>query len=262
LHVAKMHGAGNDFVVVTGEPPADDRALVRALADRRLGIGADGVLFLEPVEGFDFRMHFYNCDGERAGLCLNGARCAAFRAVQLGWAGPGVRMRTEYTVVDAEVEASGDRATVRLNLPLPDADARSVQLPEGSPATSGFAVHTGDPHLVVRTAVEGAFEERARPLRWWTGPDPAGSNVHFVEEEGDEWIIRSFERGIEGETLACGSGCVSALLALRGREEGSRAVLRTRTGDRIEVGVAGGQLAMTGPAVCVFTTDWSGDGSA
>jgi diaminopimelate epimerase len=103
------------------------------------------------------------------------------------------------------------------------------------------------------------FEERARPLRWWTGPDPAGSNVHFVDSAGDEWQIRSFERGIEGETLACGSGCVSALLALRGSDDGDRAALRTRTGDVIEVSVEGSDLLLDGPAVCVFTTEWSGD---
>lgn len=254
-----MHGAGNDFVVVAGAPPEDDASLVRALADRRFGIGADGVLFLERLEGeLDFRMHFYNCDGGRAGLCLNGARCAALRSVQLGWCTQRVRMQTEYTMVDAEVY--GDR--VRLRLPLPDAMARRVELPGGSPAPEAWALDTGDPHLVVATGDLDGFEERARPLRWWTDPDPAGSNVHFVRDDGDEWTIRSFERGIEGETLACGSGCVSALLALRGCEDGAAACLRTRSGDLIRVGVSGEQLTLEGPAVCVFTTDWARDGSA
>jgi diaminopimelate epimerase len=263
VQVAKMHGAGNDFVVVAASPPTEDAAFVRAIADRRRGIGADGVLFLERAgDDVDFRMHFYNCDGGRAGLCLNGARCAALRAVQLGWSERRVRMRTEYTVVDAEVDRDGDVARIRLSLPLPDGEARRVDLPEGSPTATGWAVDTGDPHLVLETAELEHFEERARPLRWWIGPDPAGSNVHFVHDAGEEWVIRSFERGIEGETLACGSGCVSALVALRGRASGSRARLRTRTGDRIEVGVDGERLTLEGPAVCVFTTDWTGDGSA
>jgi diaminopimelate epimerase len=263
LLVAKMHGAGNDFVVVPDAPPASgrDAVLVRALADRRRGVGADGVLFLERCDepGIAFRMHFYNCDGGRAGLCLNGARCAALRSVQLGWSGPELSLLTEYTTVQAKVD--GDR--VRLSLPLPHREVREVDLPEGSPATRGWAVHTGDPHLVLELDdVEAdSFEARARPLRWWTGPDPAGSNVHFVDRTGEDWQIRSFERGIEGETLACGSGCVSALLAFRGAEPGSRAALRTRTGAVIEVCVDGPNLVLEGPAVCVFTTDWFRDGS-
>lgn len=256
-----MHGAGNDFVVVASAPPGGgaDAELVRRLADRRRGIGADGVLFLEHTPGSDttFRMHFYNCDGGRAGLCLNGSRCAALRAVQLGWAQDRLVIRTEYLRVEARVDVPGGR--VRLELPLPASSAREVTLPGGSPAPTGWAVDTGDPHLVVETATGSDFEERARVLRWWRGPDPAGSNVHFVDRSGTEWAIRSFERGIEAETQACGSGCVSALLALGGSEEGSDAVLRTGGGDRIEVGVREGRLHLEGPAVCVFTTDWSGD---
>ena len=257
-----MHGAGNDFVVVAMAPPAPgtDGVLVRELADRRRGIGADGVLFLERIDDASatFRMHFYNCDGGRAGLCLNGSRCAALRAVQLGWAEERVVIRTEHTELEARVEES----TVRLRLPLPEAEARRVELPGGSVESSGWSIDIGDPHLVVETTgvSELAFENLARPLRGWDGPDPAGSNVHFVERPGPTWIIRSFERGIEGETLACGSGCVSSLLALSGREEGSAAHMQTRSGDRISVAVRGGQLELDGPAVCVFTTDWTGDG--
>ena len=259
-----MHGAGNDFVVVATAPPAarTDGELVRRLADRRRGIGADGVLFLEQLDddSATFRMHFYNCDGGRAGLCLNGARCAALRAVQLGWADELVRIRTEYTELEAHVETSTSR--VRLRLPLPEAEARRVDLPAGSIQPSGWAIDIGDPHLVVETTgvAELGFEDLARPLRWWNAPDPAGSNVHFVERSESGWIIRSFERGIEGETLACGSGCLSTLLSLVGREEGATADLQTRTRDTISVAVRGGQLELAGPAACVFTTDWTGDG--
>lgn len=258
-----MHGAGNDFVVVASAPPPPgaDAELVQRLADRRRGIGADGVLFLERLDDGDaaLRMHFYNCDGGRAGLCLNGSRCAALRAVQLGWAGTEHVIRTEYTRVEARVDPRSGR--VRLRLPRPEAEARPVRLPSGSAAAAGWAVHTGDPHLVVEVDPEASFEERARPLRWWTGPDAAGSNVHFVQRGPGEWVIRSFERGIEAETLACGSGCVSALLALGGGEEGSSARLRTRSGDRIDVAVRGGALELEGPAVCVFTTEWPDDDS-
>ena len=215
-----MHGAGNDFVVVATAPPAPEAVgeLVRALADRRRGIGADGVLFLERLDegSATFRMHFHNCDGGRAGLCLNGSRCAALRAVQLGWATELVSIRTEHVVIEARVETSS--STVRLRLPVPEGRAREVDLPAGSVESSGWIINIGDPHLVVETSdVAGAgFEDLARPLRWWDEPDPAGSNVHFVDRSGPAWIIRGFGRGVEGGTLACGSGCVSSLLALAG----------------------------------------------
>ena len=261
-----MHGAGNDFVVVASAPPdaGPDSVLVRQLADRHLGIGADGVLFLERLDdgSATLRMHFYNCDGTRVGLCLNGARCVALRAIQLGWADELVRIRTEYTEIEAMVDVSAIGARVQLRLPLPDGATRQLALPDGSVEASGWAIDIGDPHLIIETTgvAESAFEDLARPLRWWTGPDAAGSNVHFVERADPAWIIRSFERGIEGETLACGSGCVSTLLSLSGREDGAAAELQTRTGDRISVAVRDGELELVGSAVCVFTTDWTGDG--
>jgi diaminopimelate epimerase len=259
-----MHGAGNDFVVVPEAPPPPERAaeLVRRLADRRLGIGADGVLFLERLDHDPtLRMHFYNCDGGRAGLCLNGARCVALRAKQLGWSGPAVRIRTDFSAIEAEVASEGRCSEVRLVVDLPGAAAESIELPSGATARRGWAVHTGDPHLVVESSgvAEMDLEAEARPLRWWTGPDPDGSNVHFVERLADRWLIRSFERGIEGETLACGSGCVSAWLALRS-DAGSKIELQTRTGARIRVGATDGRLELSGPAELVFETDWMGDG--
>jgi diaminopimelate epimerase len=259
-----MHGAGNDFVVVPGTPPQGERAadLVRRMADRRLGIGADGVLFLERLDDdAALRMHFYNCDGGRAGLCLNGARCVALRARQLGWSGASLRIRTEYSVLEAEVATEGRSSQVQLVLDLPGAEAEIIDLPDGSTARRGWAVHTGDPHLVVESVgvAEMDLDASATPLRWWTGPDPDGSNVHFVERLADRWLIRSFERGIEGETLACGSGCVSAWLALR-PDAHSGIELETRTGARIHVGTAGGRLELSGPAALVFETDWMGDG--
>jgi len=287
--IAKMHGAGNDFVVVEGTPPAGGRdvELVRQLADRRRGIGADGVLFLERLNdkldkldkldksdtldtldksdvSADLRMHFYNSDGGRAGLCLNGARCAALRALQLGWSTGEMRIQTEYSLLHASVQTADDTARVRLLLPVPEAAPRQLKLPDQTVATHGWAVHTGDPHLVVETAAGTMddFEAQARPLRWWTGPDDAGSNVHFVHRAGDHWTIRSFERGIEGETEACGSGCVAALLALADTAEPREAHLRTHSGDMIEVTLSDDVLALEGPAVCVFTTNWNGDGAS
>jgi diaminopimelate epimerase len=271
LALAKMHGAGNDFVVVGGAPPATEHvaALVRALADRRRGIGADGVLFLERGDAEDppeVRMHFFNSDGSRAGLCLNGSRCVAFRAVQLGWAREELVIVTDHQRLRARVRTSADsqRAYVILGLAPPRPVARAVRLPEDSAASLGVrdatVVDTGDPHLVVEvdaaTAARGDFAELARPLRHWNGTSPAGANVHFVHRAAQTWTIRSFERGVEDETLSCGSGCVSAVCALSAIDDREVHHLLTRSGDVLVIRPGAQSWTLEGPAELSFETRW------
>jgi diaminopimelate epimerase len=267
---AKMHGAGNDFVVVAEAPPSapEDARLVRALADRRRGIGADGVLFLERLDRTTdlFRMHFYNSDGGRVQLCLNGARCVAWRAQQLGWVSAGsFSFATEGQSIEAEIiGAEGELAMVRLRVAAPTVIAPRLRLPDSAPAATGVHVDTGDPHLVIEVGsaeVESEdFAERARPLRHWTDELPDGANIHFVHRDSQhEWRIRSFERGVEDETRACGSGCLSAVAALAPRESQDVA-LTTRHGDVLRI-TSGGEAAasweLVGPAECSFTALWS-----
>ena len=260
LLLAKMHGAGNDFVVLPGAPPSspDDAALVRALADRRFGVGGDGVLFVERIEPGAVRMHFYNSDGGRAGLCLNGSRCVALRAVQLGWAADEVAIHAEHQVVRARVRATGPvaGAEVELEVDRPRSGPDWIELPGDAPAARGARVDTGDPHLVVEVdadALGGDFVTVARRLRHWKGLGPAGANVHFVERGGTTWRIRSFERGVEDETLACGSGCISSAAALAG----GPVDLLTRGGAIVHVDPRGERWTLRGPATLVFETEWT-----
>jgi diaminopimelate epimerase len=122
----------------------------------------------------------------------------------------------------------------------------------------GYPIFSGDPHLVVElvpeTFSEIDFIEAARPLRWWNGVSSAGSNVHFVARRPGEWLIRSYERGVEDETLACGSGCMAAARALTHPSSGSvLARFRTKGGDSISVHVSSGLWRVSGPARLVFT---------
>jgi diaminopimelate epimerase len=259
LRLAKMHGAANDFVVLDQAPPPAPRdgAVSAELCDRRRGVGADGALWMErladdPV-GAVFRMHFYNGDGSRARMCFNGARCCALRAVDLGWADPEHSFHTDYGLLQARV----DPGRVTLRFPPPEASRGTVDLPAGAPSVRGYPVVTGDPHLVIdlEEAVFASldFEAAARPLRWWNDVLPEGANVHMVHRAPDAWRIRSFERGVEGETWACGSGCIATVLALGG-EPGRAVTLRTHGGDRIEVEPGTASWRLTGPAVKVFET--------
>ncbi len=259
---AKMHGAANDFVVVEESPPAPDIAarLSVALCDRRRGVGADGVLFLERLDRSReddpvFRIHFRNRDGSRGEMCFNGSRCCALRAVGLGWATGTFSFLTGYGVIRARVDEAHKR--VRLWFPPPRVVGDELELPAGSPARYAVAVDTGDPHLVVELEKEVFgdldFEAAARPLRWWTEALPEGANIHMVWRGPREWRIRSFERGVEAETWACGSGCIATVAALAGlapREE--PVVLRTRGEDLIEVQPLPEEWTLEGPAVEVF----------
>lgn len=251
--VAKMHGAANDFVVLEGAPPGEPAGLVQALCDRRRGLGADGALWMERDSGgVRFRMHFFNADGGRANLCLNGARCLVRRARELGWVEEGERFafRTERSRLEGRWQ--GGLATLWLRATLA---ATPVEPGPGLPGRvlGAWQVDTGDPHLVIELAGVALdalpFEDIARPLRAANKERPHGANVHIVvADSGGRARIRSFERGVEAETHACGSGCLAATVA-RG---GGRLALRTHGGDTISVGRDGEVWTLDGPATTVY----------
>ncbi len=266
---AKMHGAANDFVVLESAPPSapHDARLSEAMCHRRRGVGADGALFMERnphAQSGDavFRMHFYNLDGSRCVMCFNGARCCALRAFHLGWCGLRFSFDTDYGLIRAEIDERGERIT--LGFAAPDLEAEELDLPPGSIAAKARSVNTGDPHLVVRFEGEdlGAldFESVARPLRWWKGGGPQGSNVHIVECGSSEWRIRSYERGVEGETWACGSGCIASVAALAAQGLEGPVRLRTHGNDLITVECGPEDWTLSGPAVEVFESVFRWEG--
>lgn len=238
---AKMSGAGNDFVVIDDRRGlfGDDVAeFVRRVCSRRLSVGADGVLFLRPSRRAQVRVDYYNADGGAARFCANGTRCAARFAFVNVIAGARMTLETGWGVVGAEVQ--GDRVT--LSLPPVESMPRSVA-PEvdGAMVPAEFLV-VGVPHLVHvvppgRDLSALDVPRLGRALRFHPDFAPDGANVHFVrvlsEHEGE---IRSYERGVEDETLACGSGVVAAALAgfAAGRFR-PPAMLLTRSGIPLEV---------------------------
>jgi len=214
--VAKMTGAGNDFVVLTGEAAAPLRsswdAWVRGICRRRLSVGADGVLVVEPLDGLRVRVEFFNPDASPA-FCGNGSRCAARFAHHQGWVGSSMVLAT----IAGDVPARVRGANIELELPAPH-DRGAVDLDFGSQRLEGRRIDSPTPHVVCFVpAVEAA------PLELW-GPAvrrdarfaPAGTNFDLVERRGDARLaLRTWERGVEGETLACGSGAVAAAFAAR-----------------------------------------------
>ena len=250
----KMHGAGNDFVLVddrAGGFPADDTAFRAWLCDRRRGIGSDGLLLIQAAAAADFRMRFFNPDGSEADLCGNGARCIARLAHEIGAAPADMRIETRAGLVRAEIL---DLPLVRLHLPPPKDWRLDLSLEWKSQKLPLHFVNTGVPHAVsvvedlaaVDVPVLGAFIRRHALFA------PAGTNADFIQIAGPAALaIRTYERGVEGETLACGTGIAAAALVAEklGLVRGPVQV-KTAGGDFLEVSIF--PLTLTGPAEHVF----------
>jgi diaminopimelate epimerase len=222
----KMTGSGNDFVMLDGRATALDRwpaAQVRAICDRRNGVGADGLVILTPATPGAVRMSYWNSDGSHGAMCGNAALCSGRLSVDLEMVPPGeFCLLTDAGIVRVISGAQADEAEIN----LPDCDLPR-NLPDIRPGAGEqwFSLGTvGVPHLVVRVDDIEAVDVSARGgmLRSDARMGPVGANVNFVSPpkiSGGSWLIRTFERGVEGETLACGTGTVTAALALASRGE-------------------------------------------
>ena len=264
IEFTKMHGAGNDFVVIDHRRqslPASPGGLFARLCDRRRGIGADGVLLLEASPPLDFAMRYYNADGEAADFCGNGARCLARFALDAGL-GQGGEVRFATAVGEKRGRALDD-GRIALSIGTFQ-DGSLVSLDSGGRVFRGRHLVTGVPHLVIEVDDLDAVPlmDWAPPLRHHSRWGPEGANVDFVARLGDGRVaMRTYERGVEGETLACGSGAIAcARWAMLDAGMHSPVVVRTRGGDELRVeierGEAGPEATLIGPAVTVFAGTW------
>jgi len=264
VRFAKLHGAGNDFLLFDGSNDPDLAAKLRPsvprLCNRRFGVGADGVLVVTPTAAATARVEYWNSDGSEASFCANGTRCAAsFAAARWGWR--EMTLATGYAAVPAVVEGG----SVMLHLPAPEVVRPwgELAVPEGS--VRGRYVVVGVPHLIVRVGWAEFWERPLAPLapalRAHPGLPPGGANVSFAAVTGpSELAVRSWERGIEGETLSCGSGDVAAaLVALGERWIAAPAIVQTASGRPLTVEPDGVPpecpVRFTGPA------EWVAEGT-
>lgn len=238
LSFHKMTGSGNDFVVFDSSGGSfaelESPEKISTLCARGTGIGADGAVFLEPAGSNSVRMRYYNADGSRAALCGNASLCSARLAVELGMASGEFTLETDAGLLPARIRDGLPEIDLEPVADLqPDATALSIERGE---ERIGFAL-VGVPHVVVRVPDLETIDLERRGAELRRHPSLAhGANVNFVARGKNGWAYRTFERGVEGETLACGTGAVAtaAVLAAWG-EGGSERVLTTRSGEPLTV---------------------------
>jgi diaminopimelate epimerase len=233
----KMTAAGNDFILLDtrAEPLRSEEIgdFVRRLCTRALSVGADGVILLESSQRADIRARFFNPDGG-ATFCGNGARCVARLAYLNGLAPSRMVVETDLGLHRAEV--NGGEVSFEMRDPR---GFEEVEVEALARTWRGAFVDTGVPHFVAieERPLEGSIAGAGRALRQHPRFAPAGINVNFVDPlPQGQFSIRTYERGVEGETLACGTGCVAAALALSAAGLArSPVTLRTRAGSNIRV---------------------------
>lgn len=227
LHFYKYQGAGNDFIIIDNRSNAVQLSVVqiRALCDRHFGIGADGLMLLENTDGADFTMVYYNADGNESTMCGNGGRCIAAFAHSLGITGKEM----QFMAIDGLHHAviNNDR-TVSLQMQ----DVEDIYFGD-----SYFELNTGSPHYVQYVKGLGQLNvfDEGRRIRNTGKYQPKGINVNFVEEQDGALHIRTYERGVEDETLACGTGVTAAAIVSVGRQTGSFSVPVQAVGGRLLV---------------------------
>ena len=236
INFTKMVGAGNDFIVVdnrTVKIPA--RAMAKKWCDRKYSIGADGLLLLEKTKKAGIRMRILNPDGSEAEMCGNGIRCIAKFAHDANLAGKQFKIETLAGIIDVEIKGAIVKAKMiepkdlRLNFHLL-VDGKSMEL--------GF-VNTGVPHAVsfVRSLKEVDVERTGRLIRTHDHFKPRGANANFIQIQPGRMIeIRTYERGVEGETLSCGTGSTASALVVSARQGWTSPVsVKTRSGEILKV---------------------------
>jgi diaminopimelate epimerase len=203
----KYHGAGNDFVMLdnrAGEYSNLTQENIAFLCDRHFGVGSDGLIMLESSYESDFFMRYFNSDGSESTMCGNGGRCIVLFAFHLGL----IEKKTRFTAIDGQHEATLiDNEIIRLKM-------SNCKLPEKLNSTM-FRINTGSPHLVIFTDRVGELDVKTLGKKWRYEKSISedGVNVNFCEIVNNDVLIRTYERGVEDETLACGTGCVASAIS-------------------------------------------------
>ncbi|TFH50432.1 MAG: diaminopimelate epimerase [Methanothrix sp.] len=268
LTFTKLHGNGNDFILVdeTGREQVAESEKIRfaiACCHRNFGIGADGVLFLTNSSRADLGMRLIQPDGSEAEMCGNGIRCLAKYAWDTGYVGEFFDVETLAGIIPVQVREMDGSFWAKVDMGVPKFDRPSIPacgigelVSEGIDGCKVSAVNTGVPHAVIFVE-DMVFDIReTAPFIRHNSLFPEGANVNFVKI-GQPLEIRTFERGVEGETLSCGTGSVAAASVARRLGLVDDEVLMQTKGGPLMITFEEGKAFMEGPAVTVFSGELS-----
>ncbi len=204
IHFYKYHGTGNDFIVIDNRqelPVSGNQTLVNRLCDRRFGIGADGLMLLYGHDQYDFEVNYFNADGLEGSFCGNGARCIAAFAYRSGITGKSMHFKA----YDGIHEASVENGQVRVKM----SDVNRVEK-----RNDFYFLDTGSPHAVFSRSDVKTMDAYAegKKIRYSKPFEPGGTNVDFIQPDGNTLFVRTYERGVENETLSCGTGVVASAI--------------------------------------------------
>jgi diaminopimelate epimerase len=260
LRFTKMNGAGNDFILIDNRAGDIhlDRSQIAHLCDRHRGIGADGILLLEKAANHaDFRMRYFNADGGEAEMCGNGARCFARFANKVAEAQKKISFETPAGVISAELVGN----LVTLQMTEPKDLLLDIELPVANENKTVHFINSGVPHVVIPVPRIDDVDVRREgsAIRYHKVFSPRGANVNFIEKRGPKKIaVRTYERGVEDETLACGTGIVASALIFAANENTNVPItVIAQGGDELQVdfertGNEFRHVTLTGPADFVF----------
>jgi diaminopimelate epimerase len=246
----KYQGTGNDFIIIDNREGIfnpSDTIIINKLCNRRFGIGADGLILISLHNQYDFEMKYFNSDGKEGSMCGNGGRCTAAFAFRTGIAGK----KQKFFAFDGPHEAEIGNGTVRLQM----SDVTGITKVKGN-----YFINTGSPHYVcfVKNVSELDVFNEGKKIRWSDDFKPGGTNANFVELTNDGIFVRTFERGVEEETLSCGTGVTASAIAsvLSGHFDTN--IINVRTlGGNLSVEMKPGEekitdIRLSGPATFVF----------
>jgi diaminopimelate epimerase len=247
---SKYQGAGNDFIIIDnrkGVFNADDSILINKLCDRRFGIGADGLILIASSASHDFEMKYFNSDGLEGTMCGNGGRCSADFAIKAGIAGK----KLAFQAIDGVHKAVAEEGIIRLQMN----DLKDPRLIDGN-----YFINTGSPHYVIfkKDVKDIDVNTEGKKYRWSEKFAPGGTNVNFVEIEKNGIYVRTFERGVEEETLSCGTGVTASAIAsvLSGHFDTKTVNVKTNGGNlSVSLNISGMNITniwLSGPATFVF----------
>ncbi|MDD2357500.1 MAG: diaminopimelate epimerase [Thiovulaceae bacterium] len=245
MNIAKYSANGNDFVLFHSFIKKDRSSLAKEICDRQSGVGADGLIVLVPHDTHDFEWEFYNSDGSTAEMCGNGSRACAHYALSYGLAPANMHFLTQAGVIGAEVNGG----LVKSELTPPKILDKEIN--EGG--KSWWKIDTGVPHLITFDADFNNFDiEEARALRYKYN---ANVNIAMISENGLH--VRTYERGVEDETLACGTGMASAFYRAFCQEKLSNETkVFPKSGDTLYLGFSNETITFAGEVKAVFTTSY------